>query len=323
MEPDDFTVETTAPEPQQAPDPVAEATPSAEAAAPDAADYDAPEPEPADTPAEDTDPILARNADGTFKSKAKRGSLDELRQKHARSTWEAKETQRQLDAERTERARLAAEVETLRRGHTRQGEAAGEPGSAASSAPSGKPKVEDFGTYEDYTEALTEWKVEQRFQRMDQEAQQRQVAKAWGERFAAAKATIPDLDTVLHNSKDRPISNVMQHVVLSSERGPAILHYLATHPEECDQLAAESAHAGPDAAPWMRRFLEAKLVASGAASSGPAPTASRVLPPPPVKPLGGGPVVAESSPEDEEDVDRYIDRANKKHGWRGVRITAS
>lgn len=318
---DDFTVETTAPEPQEAADPVAEATPSAEAAAPHAADFDAPEPEPADTPAEDTDPVLARNADGTFKSKAKRGSLDELRQKHARSTWEAKETQRQLDAERTERARLAAELETLRRGNSAP-TARGELGSAASPAPAGKPKVEDFASYEDFSEALTDWKVEQRFARMDQEAQAKAVAKTWDDRFTAAKATIPDLDTVLDNSKDRQISSVMQHVVLSSEQGPAILHYLATHPEECDQLAAESKHAGPDAAPWMRRFLEAKL-ASGAASSGPAPTAPRRLPPPPVKPLGGGPVVAESSPEDEEDVDRYIERANKKHGWRGVRISAS
>lgn len=263
-------------------------------------------------PDDDAHPLYERNADGTFKSKAKRGSLDELRQRNKQATWERRETERQLEQERTERARLAAELDALRRGNSARPESAGGPEPAASHAPSvpadpndPEPREEDFEAYRDYVKAQTRWEIRQETrEREAREAQTRATTEAqraksaWEQRFTEAQKTLPDLPQVIDAMKDRELSPAIAKAVIESERGPELLHYLATHPEECAQWVEESRMLPPSAAPVMRRLIEAKLSGAPAASSGPAAAPTRKAVPAPIQPVGASPVVAELSLED-------------------------
>jgi hypothetical protein len=281
--------------------PAAEATPEAK-------------PAPVD-PDDDAHPLYERNEDGTFKAKAKRGSLDELRQRNKQATWERRETERQLEQERAERARLAAELESLRRGTPAASERAGGPEPAASLAPSApaaivdpndpEPREEDFDAYRDFVKAQAQWAIRDAFrQREAQEAQARAMTEAqrakatWEQRYADAQKTLPDLPQAIEAMKDRELSPAIARAVIEADRGPEILHYLATHPEECAQLVEDSRTLPPSAAPVMRRLLEAKLSGAPAASSGPAAATTRKAVPAPIQPVGASPVVAELSLED-------------------------
>jgi hypothetical protein len=262
-------------------------------------------------PDDDAHPLYERNEDGTFKAKAKRGSVDELRQKNKAATWARRETERQLEQERAERARLAAELEALRRNPPAAG--AGESSASATPAPAApivdpndpEPREEDFEAYRDFVKAQAQWAIRDAFrQREAQEAHTRALSEAqrakatWEQRFASAQQTLPDLPQAIEAMKDRELSPAIARAVIEADRGPEMLHYLATHPEECAQLVEDSRSLPPSAAPVMRRLLEAKLSGAPAASSGPAAATTRKAVPAPIQPVGASPVVAELSLED-------------------------
>lgn len=316
---DDFTVETSTAAPA--------APPAAETGGDnfDAAE-NSQETGPIDAPAEtDGDgslPAGDRNPDGTFKAK---GERRDPASRIAKITWEREEAKREAARERAAREELAAQLEAARRnssGDARQGE----PGPAANT--SAKPTVDQFSSYEDFVEALADWKAEQKFAQREhaeqsrrQETQAREMQTAFNTRLEAARGTIAGFDEALQNAREAPLSDTMMLAVIESQRGPEILHFLATHPEECIQLAEESKSDPRDAAKWMRRLLESKLSAQ-AAPSGPAPAATRSVVPPPIKPVGSGPVVADTPVNEIDDIDKYIDTANKKDGWRGRRFVS-
>jgi hypothetical protein len=263
-------------------------------------------------PDDDAHPLYERNEDGTFKAKAKRGSLDELRQRNKQATWERHEATRQLEQERAERARLAAELDALRRNPPAAGPGASEAASPAPAAPAvqadpndPEPREEDFEAYRDFVKAQAQWAIRDAFrQREAQEAQARAMTEAqrakatWEQRYAEAQKTLPDLPQAIEAMKDRELSPAIARAVIEADRGPEILHYLATHPEECAQLVEDSRTLPPSAAPVMRRLLEAKLSGAPAASSGPAAATTRKAVPAPIQPVGASPVVAELSLED-------------------------
>lgn len=100
-----------------------------------------------------------------------------------------------------------------------------------------------------------------------------------------ARATDPEFDRLLKN--ELPCSAVMGRAIRDSKQRLDIMRYLGTHPEMCAQLAQESDRASLDAAPVMRRYLEAQVMAGAAARPDSAPAVRPSTANPPINRVGG------------------------------------
>jgi hypothetical protein len=113
----------------------------------------------------------------------------------------------------------------------------------------------------------------------------------------------------------------MREAITESPRAADLVYFLATHPEECTQLAEESRETPVAAAVVMRRFLESRLAPRAAASNG-AGTAARAAvstAKPPVTPVGSSPVVSDEPPGESASAAehaRYWNRRLKVPGTR-------
>lgn len=310
MEQDGFVVETSSPAPAAAAESSASVTspteptpapvPASADASPQSADGSPSSSEP-DAESSDSERVLPERApDGKFK----KGSIQE---RINRAVWEREEAKR-------EAARLRDELE-----RTRAGAAPTEPTPQAERQTSNdeqKPRLEQFQTYEDYVEAVADWKAAQRLEsvvRQQQERQAREAAlaqrRAYAEREASFRQQTPDYETVMTQAASLPLSPAMEAAILASDRGPQLAYFLAAHPEDAVRLAEQTASLPGTAAPVVRQLLEA-LVTPPAAPSGPATGATRPTVPPPIKPVGASPVVAETPPDALEFGPEYVAKMN-------------
>lgn len=153
--------------------------------------------------------------------------------------------QRRIDRLTREKLDLEARLAAVERN------AGGEPAARSQEpAPAPKaeaPRLEDFDDYNSYTEALTDWKVDQKLdQRMAQEQQkvsasrarerEAQAAAKFQERAQAATAKYPDFAEVTY-SDDVPLSPVMREAVLESEHGADLAYWLGSHVEDAVRIA--------------------------------------------------------------------------------------
>jgi hypothetical protein len=173
----------------------------------------------------------------------------------------------------------------------------------------GRPNQDSFETYEDFQEALVDWKVTQRLEadqrdRVERDAREK-TQRATRDLVAAHTARIDefrtkheDFDAVVEAGQHLPITQPMQDSVLNSDLGPEMMYHLCRNPEECDRIA--SMH--PIVAIKEMGRLEARLEV---ARTGPTPTAKSVTRAPrPIKPVGGG-VTASSVPLDQMSYQDY------------------
>lgn len=302
---DDFVVTTPG---APAPSPEASAPASESALAPAASDSVTSLDEPSAG-----DPSSAegreRNDDGTFRPK--KGSLQD---RINRATWEREEAKREAERERSRAASLEAEIARFRE--------QAPPPEPARTAPatfdgSPKPTLDQFDTYEGWIEAVADWRAEQKIQHLRAEAQMRDAQarelsarQSYHERESTFAQQTPDYVEAMTRAKDLPLSASMQAAVLSSAHGPALAYFLATHPEDAVQLAQETASLPASAAPVVRRLLESRIPAGGA-QSGPPSQGSRPSVPPPIKPVGSAPVVADP-PIESLPVDDYVEAMNAR-----------
>jgi hypothetical protein len=157
----------------------------------------------------------------------------------------------------------------------------------------GKPSPDKFGSYDEYVEALADWRADQRvaesFKRRDAERSQAAEARAaeakaqaWHERQSNFREATPDYDAVVGKSS----VHVAPHVVdtlLDSDSGPELAYHLAKHPEtvrrinELSPLAAAreigriEASLSTPAAPREKPASKAPAPITPARSSAPAP----------------------------------------------------
>lgn len=166
----------------------------------------------------------------------------------------------------------------------------------AAAAPIEKPVRTDFESDDAFLEALADHKVEaklaEREARQQQEQQQRsrveaasKVASSWEERKAAARAEIPDYDSVMEGA-DHPVRNHVAELIMEHDHGPKLMHHLAQHPEEIDKLN--------EMTPAKAAFELGKLAikfekAAPAADSSSKPVARETkAPPPAARNVGSG-----------------------------------
>ncbi len=143
--------------------------------------------------------------------------------------------------------------------------------------PTSRPKVEDFETYDDFTEALTDWKLDQRDQKRDATQRAEAQATTWQQRATAAKETLPDFEQVLSEST-APMTKDMAEVLRDSEHGPALAYHLAKNPAEAERIARLS----PLAAAAALGRIEADLSKPAAPAAAPKKVTSAPTPPTPI-----------------------------------------
>jgi len=169
--------------------------------------------------------------------------------------------------------------------------------------PDPKPQRSQFVSDEDYQEALTDWKVDQKLAERQQaehqarvEATQQQLADNWAQRLEMAKSELADFDEVVGKSEiDLP--NHLYVAIVESDMGPQLAYYLAQNPSEARLLKGMSQTAALRMLGKLEDQLEKasekpKEQPAAGAEKKPEPAVEKSKAPPPIEPLTGasGPV---------------------------------
>lgn len=200
--------------------------------------------------------------------------------------------------------RLELENEALRR-EAQQRQTQAQPETQTHEA-SGEPRPENFQTYEEYIEAVTDWKVEAKLEaklrslqeqsqeRKQQAAQAEHEAKI-AENLSKAADKYDDFHEVVSNP-NLQVTIAMRDAIGDSEIGGEIAYYLGTHADE----AASIAQMSPVQQIKAIDRLEAKLKAPA-----PAPEIKPVSQAPkPIEPVKG--VKTGSVKLETADMDEYL-----------------
>jgi hypothetical protein len=142
-----------------------------------------------------------------------------------------------------------------------------------------KPKMDEFDSIEEFTEALTDWKADERDFKRNIEAQQKQVLDAWNARRQAAQEAHADYEKVLSAASDVMLSPAHQRLFLESEAGAELAYQLAKDPSELKQFAAMD--------PLKAARLFGKLEAQFSSDSSDTTETRTSKAPKPIRPIGG------------------------------------
>lgn len=104
-----------------------------------------------------------------------------------------------------------------------------------------KPKFSDYSDIETYTDALTEWKIEQTLSAKEQKKVQQTTLSQHNERVNVYKATVDDFDKVLAKTETwNSPSSEMTNAIIEADNGPELLYYLGKNKEEYDRILSLS-----------------------------------------------------------------------------------
>lgn len=149
--------------------------------------------------------------------------------------------------------------------------------------PQGKPTLDQFESYDDFTEALTDWKIEQREASREQKAkeeannkQRSDIQKSFADKADKFRAETPDYDDVISDIADVELSEATAMSVLESDLAAQLTYYFGKNPDELERINNLS----PFATAREIGKLEAKL------SSEPKKQIKQSDAPDPIKPLG-------------------------------------
>jgi len=114
--------------------------------------------------------------------------------------------------------------------------------------PAGKPIVQDFESYDQYVDALTEWKIEQKEKEkiqhqiaIDRKEHHQRLLEEFKENSTHFKEKNKDFDEVAF-AKEVPYTEEMAELVLTSKKGHEIAYYLGKNIDEATRMAALPLH---------------------------------------------------------------------------------
>lgn len=231
------------------------------------------------------------------------------------ATRQAAEAKKERDEIQRRFDEAQSELEKLR-----GGKQVAEP---AKAAPEGKPKADDFETYEEYTEALTDWKIEQRETAREQAKMDEAFAKtvkervnSFQERIASHLQANPDfwdkvspdvvslrpLSTMAPNEPKGALNALAEHFI-TSEHGPALMMYFTDHPDEIQRFSALH--------PITFGVELGKIeVGLGAASTATVPKSQASKARPPVRPVTGSPTTDPDEIDDDAPFEQFVKHRN-------------
>lgn len=103
-----------------------------------------------------------------------------------------------------------------------------------------RPSRADYANDEDYVDALTEFKVQQKLvpiaEQMQKRVEQTRVVNEWQGKIAQAKSEYPDFDSALEEAQDIPIQPHVSEALMDSPLGADIAYYLAKNPEDAYRI---------------------------------------------------------------------------------------
>jgi len=131
---------------------------------------------------------------------------------------------------------------------------------------SGKPDPNNFDTHAEYVEALTDWKVSQRYAEKEalenktrMQIEQEKALKSHLDRVKSYSEKNPDFQELLDEVDDVPMSFAVQDLIVTSENGPALMHELAKNRAVFESICKMS----PIAAARAIGAIEAKIASLG------------------------------------------------------------
>jgi hypothetical protein len=169
-----------------------------------------------------------------------------------------------------------------------------------------KPKFSDYNDIETYTEALTDWKLEQKLAQQEQKTKAKTVADSYNDRVKEFSKSRPDFQEVIASS-DLSISDPVKELIFESDVGPALALYLAENEEEAERINGMSIVRQVAEIGKLEDKLSAKKVDKKVVSKAPAPVS-------PIK--GGAPVTAKSLDDPSIAPDEWIKMRNKQTKFR-------
>lgn len=193
-------------------------------------------------PADKAEPKAAPESDPVKKQESKELTPEE------RSRRKRENDDRRWHEVTRENADLKARLDALEKGRTAEPSPA-KPETEKTTVVTGKPKQEDFGTYEEFLEALSEFKADEKYRKNREEDDQRKAREQaeqdhqtresnWTKRLEEGKKKYPDFEAV--NWDDVILSPYMEHELKAHENGADILYYLGQHPDESKEIANAS-----------------------------------------------------------------------------------
>lgn len=95
---------------------------------------------------------------------------------------------------------------------------------------------EQFGSDDEFVEALANIKAEQKLAARERQHQQTEVLSAYHEREEAAREKYDDFQQVAYNPR-LPITDVMAETIQYSEVGPDLAYFLGSNPKEAERIS--------------------------------------------------------------------------------------
>lgn len=154
----------------------------------------------------------------------------------------------------------------------------------------GPPREDQFADWDEYQQALIDYRVEQRLQAVKEQEQRSSVLRTYEERAAKLREAKPDYDSVV-TDPSLTITPLMAEVIRESEVGPEVAYHLGTNRSEAKRIAALPPHR--QAAELGR--LEVKLTLEAAK---PTPAPPRPIPPSPPQTVAGLSAGLNKAPEE-------------------------
>lgn len=186
-------------------------------------------------------------------------------------------TQEELDAkigERLAKERRKWEREQRERAETHRPEA------------KSQPTPDQFKTVEEYVEALTDYKAQQKIAEREQMERQKTVRSSYENRAEEAREKYDDFEQVAHGDHVK-ITPEMAETIMASEIGPEIAYYLGSNPSEASKIANLSP---------LQQAREIGKIEASLTANPPAKKASSA--PAPIKPVGARSSTPKVAPSD-------------------------
>lgn len=110
-----------------------------------------------------------------------------------------------------------------------------------------RPSPDDFKTADEYTEALTDWKVDQKFQAREAKTHKEKVNSAVQERLSKHQARVDvfsnshsDFEDIVESVSHIPLPMAIQETIVDSDHSPELMYELAKDPKELKRICSLS-----------------------------------------------------------------------------------
>ena len=97
-------------------------------------------------------------------------------------------------------------------------------------------KPDQYGTVDEYAEALATKKAEQMLAQREAQKQYDNISKTYVEKEEAARDKYDDFEQVAYNESLR-ITDLMADVIKAADNGPDIAYYLGSNPKEAERIS--------------------------------------------------------------------------------------